>query len=78
MSSSFDAFGSRDTLTVNGQEIGIYKISALQEKGIGKVDHLPYSIRLLLESVLRNCDGKVVTEEDVKNLANYDLSLIHI
>ena len=72
MSSSFDAFGSRDTLTVNGQEIGIYKISALQEKGIGKVDHLPYSIRLLLESVLRNCDGKVVTEEDVKNLANYD------
>jgi len=72
MSSSFDAFGSRETITVNGQEIGIYKIAALQEKGIGKVDHLPYSIRLLLESVLRNCDNKVVTEEDVKNLANYD------
>ena len=43
-----------------------------RKKGIGKVDHLPYSIRLLLEAVLRNCDGKIVTEEDVKNLANYD------
>lgn len=74
MSSSFDAFGSRETISVNGQEIGIYKIAALQEKGIGKVDHLPYSIRLLLEAVLRNCDGKVVTEDDVKNLANYDAS----
>jgi aconitate hydratase len=72
MSSSFDPFGSRETISVNGQDIGIYKIAALQEKGIGKVDHLPYSIRLLLEAVLRNCDGKVVTEEDVKNLANYD------
>jgi len=72
MSSSFDAFGSRDTITVNGQEIGIFKIATLQEKGIGKVDHLPYSIKLLLEAVLRNCDGKIVTEEDVKNLANYD------
>lgn len=72
MSSSFDAFGSRETITVNGEEIGIYKISTLQEKGIGKVDHLPYSIKLLLEAVLRNCDGKTVTEEDVKNLANYD------
>lgn len=74
MSSSFDAFGSRETISVNGQEIGIYKIATLQEKGIGKVDHLPYSIRLLLEAVLRNCDGKVVTEDDVKNLANYDAS----
>ena len=72
MSSSFDAFGSRETITVNGQEIGIYKIATLQEKGIGKVDHLPYSIKLLLEAVLRNCDGKTVTEEDVKNLANYN------
>ena len=72
MSSSFDAFGSRETITVNGQEIGIYKIAKLQENGIGKVDHLPYSIKLLLEAVLRNCDGKIVTEEDVKNLANYD------
>ncbi len=72
MSSSFDAFGCRETITVNGQEIGIYKIATLQEKGVGQVDRLPYSIKLLLEAVLRNCDGKIVTEEDVKNLANYD------
>ncbi len=72
MSSSFDAFGCRETITVNGQEIGIYKIATLQEKGVGQVDRLPYSIKLLLEAVLRNCDGKIVTEDDVKNLANYD------
>ncbi|MEZ6120935.1 MAG: aconitate hydratase AcnA [Pirellulaceae bacterium] len=39
---------------------------------MGPVSKLPYSIRVLLEAVLRNCDGYVVTEEDVKNLANWN------
>lgn len=72
MSENFDTFGCRETMDVNGREIGFYSISALERQGIGKVDALPYSIRILLESVLRNCDGRIVTEEDVKNLANYD------
>ena len=72
MSSKTDAFGSRSTINVGGREIGIYQLSKLQEKGLGDITALPYSIRVLLESVLRNCDGRVVTEEDVKNLAAYD------
>lgn len=72
MSENFDTFGCRETMDVNGREIGFYSISALEKQGIGKVDALPYSIRILLESVLRNCDGRIVTQEDVKNLANYD------
>ena len=72
MSSKTDAFGSRSTINVGGREIGIYQLSKLQEKGLGDISALPYSIRVLLESVLRNCDGRVVTEEDVKNLAAYN------
>lgn len=48
----------------------IYKLSALKE--YGDIENLPYSIKILLESVLRNCDGRIVTEDDVKKLAAYD------
>jgi len=48
-----------------------YSLKKLEEAGHGKVSRLPVSIRVLLESVLRNCDGKRVTEEDVRNLAKY-------
>jgi aconitate hydratase len=70
--SSFNSFGARSTFKSGDKEIGIFKLSALQEQGLGQIDKLPYSIRVLLESVLRNCDGKTVTEEDVKNLAAWN------
>lgn len=66
MSNSFNA---RDTFETSAGPAGIYRLSKLEEAGLTKVDALPYSIRVLLESVLRNCDGYVVTEEDVKALA---------
>jgi aconitate hydratase len=72
MSTPSDPFNTRSTFTAAGKEIGIYRISGLQEQGIGNIDKLPFSIRVLLESVLRNCDGKVVSKEDVENLANYN------
>src|SRR5271154_5171905 len=51
---------------------GIYhSLPALEEAGIGKVSRLPVSIRIVLESVLRNCDGKKVAEKDVISLANW-------
>lgn len=49
-----------------------YSLPALEEKGIGKVRRLPVSIRIMLESLLRNCDGKRVKEEDVVKLANWN------
>ena len=48
-----------------------YSLSALEKAGIGKVSRLPMSIRIVLESVLRNCDGRKVTEEHVRQLANW-------
>ena len=65
-------FNARDIFNVNQQQIGIYRLSRLQDQGLGQIDRLPYSIRILLESVLRNYDGHSVTAEDVKHLAAYD------
>ncbi|MGH2592493.1 MAG: aconitate hydratase AcnA [Anaerolineae bacterium] len=44
----------------------------MEKSGVGQIDRLPFSIKVLLESVLRNCDGYVVTEQDVRTLANYN------
>src|ERR1700719_1385995 len=49
-----------------------YSLPALEEAGVGKVSRLPVSIRIVLESVLRNCDGKKVAERDVAVLANWN------
>ena len=49
-----------------------YSLPALEEAGIGKTSQLPVSIRIVLESVLRNCDGKKVAEKDVVALANWN------
>ncbi len=62
-------FSARDTFSTGSGSAGIYRLSKLEELGLTKVAELPYSIRVLLESVLRNCDGYVVTEADVKNVA---------
>ncbi len=48
-----------------------YSLPALEAAGIAKVSRLPVSIRLVLESVLRNCDGRKVTEDHVRQLANW-------
>ena len=49
-----------------------YSLPALEAAGVGNVSSLPVSIRIVLESLLRNLDGKKVTEADVKNLANWN------
>jgi len=55
-----------------GKEGFYYSLPALEEAGVGKISRLPVSIRIVLESVLRNCDGKKVTEKDVVALANWN------
>jgi aconitate hydratase len=69
----FDPFNARASITVEGETFGYYKLSTLAEKGVAPaLSKLPYSIRILLEAVLRNCDGFSVTEEDVRRLANWN------
>ena len=55
----------------NGRSGRFYSLPALEKAGVGPVSRLPVSIRLVLESVLRNCDGKKVTEHNVRALANW-------
>lgn len=68
----FDPFGARDTFETGRGPAGIYRLSRLASVGLGDVSRLPYSIRILLESVLRHCDGYIVTEEDVRSLARWN------
>ena len=56
----------------DGQTAYYYSLPALEEKGVAKISRLPISIRIVLESVLRNCDGKKVAWNDVVTLANWN------
>jgi aconitate hydratase len=68
---------SRNTLntlkefTISGKKAKFYSLPALEKSLGAKISRLPVSIRVVLESVLRNCDGKKVTEEHIKQLANW-------
>src|SRR6266550_5948173 len=55
-----------------GREAFFYSLPALEEQGVGKISRLPMSIRIVLESVLRNCDGQKVRRKDVETLANWN------
>ena len=56
----------------NGREGFLYSLPALEEQGIGTISRLPVSIRIVLESVLRNCDGKKVQRKDIEMLAKWN------
>ena len=57
--------------TGSGNDATYYSLPALKDLGVADVSRLPISIRIVLESLLRNLDGRKVTESDVKNLANW-------
>ncbi len=68
---SFDSQTLRSFDLGNGKEGNYYSLPALEKAGVGPISKLPVSIRLVLESVLRNCDGKRVSEAAVRALANW-------
>ncbi|HLX70714.1 MAG TPA: hypothetical protein VKV04_13890, partial [Verrucomicrobiae bacterium] len=55
----------------NGKQGSFHSLPQLEKSGVGPVSKLPVSIRIVLESVLRNCDGKKVSEASVRELANW-------
>ncbi len=67
----FDPFHARDLFESGDGPMTIFRLSRLEEAGLGSISQMPFSIRVLLESVLRNCDGFQVTEADVRNLAGW-------
>ncbi len=64
-----NSFGSRSTLQVANDNFEIYRLDAINE---GHVQRLPYSLKILLENLLRHEDGRDVTREDILALANWD------
>ncbi len=59
------------TITVGRKKLKIFKISWLEAQGLTNISKLPYSIRVLVENMLRNCDNYLVTEDDVKAIASW-------
>src|SRR5512134_2802877 len=64
-------FNALQDFTIGAKKGRLYSLPALEKAGLGKISRLPVSIRIVLESVLRNCDGVKVTEEHVRQLANW-------
>src|SRR5208337_4855203 len=66
-----NSFNSRSTLRVGGHDYEIYRIDALDKQGIS-TKHLPFSLRILLENLLRTEDGQNVNKEDIRALAAWN------
>ncbi len=67
----FDSFSTRSTLKVGNQSYEIYRLDLLEMAGIKDVARLPVSIRILLENLLRNEDGRLVNKGDIEALARW-------
>src|SRR6478609_4910239 len=70
---SLDSFASRATLDVAGKSYTIYRLDALSRASKGNSDKLPFSLKILLENLLRNEDGAFVKRADVEAMANWDV-----
>src|SRR6267154_2558308 len=68
---TMNSFNSRSTLKVGSKEYEIYRIDALDKQGVS-TKHLPFSLRILLENLLRTEDGRNVTKEEVRALAAWN------
>jgi aconitate hydratase len=64
-----DLFKARDTLNVGNQQYIIYRLDALEKVGLVQLSKLPFSIRVMLEAALRQCNDREITQADVKNIA---------
>lgn len=69
---SLDSFQTRSTLKVDNEEYEIFRLDALTRHGFKKIHELPYSLKILLENLLRCEDGKSVTKKDIEVLAQWD------
>jgi aconitate hydratase len=68
---SRDSFQARAILKTSYGDHIIYRLDRLEEEGFTRLDRLPFSIRIMLESLLRQCNGREITRQDVVNLAGW-------
>src|ERR1700680_288825 len=69
---SKNSFGTRETLHVDGKPYEIFRLSALEKKGVGHAAKLPFSLQVLLENLLRQEDGRFVRPGDIEALAGWN------
>ena len=67
-----DTFGTKSSFRVADRSCGYFSLQALEQAGIGQVGRLPFSLKILLENLLRNEDGVAVTRRDIEALANWE------
>lgn len=67
-----DQFNAKETLDINGETYSYIRLAALAESGMGDISKMPYSIRVLLEAMIRNHDEFIVTSDHIKALAAYN------
>ena len=67
-----DPFGARDVFETGNGVATLYRLTRLEDAGLVRLEALPYALRVLLESLVRHCDGVAVTPEDVKHLAGWN------
>src|ERR1700759_3934960 len=70
-----NSFGSKSTLQVGNKSYEIFRLNALEAKGLS-LGRLPYSLRVLLENLLRQEDGKTVTADDIEFLATWEAKAV--
>ena len=64
-------FGARDILQTSHGKYTFYRLDQLERDGLTQLSRLPFSIRIMLEAVMRQCNGKEITQQDVRNLAGW-------
>jgi aconitate hydratase len=69
--SAANSFSTRDTLNVGAQSFEIHRLEKVEEQGLGSLAHLPFSLRILLENLLRFEDGRFVHAEDIRSLVRW-------
>src|SRR3954452_5836959 len=68
-----DSFGTRTALSTGAGAVTIYGVIALEKRGSPNIPRLPYSLKILLENLMRNEDGRFVKQADIDALANWDV-----
>jgi aconitate hydratase len=75
--SAANSFNARDKLNVGAQVFEIYRLEKLEQQGLGSIGHLPFSLRILLENLLRSEDGRFVHADHVRALAKWTPNATH-
>src|SRR5882672_7012893 len=71
MTTALNSFGARQTLAISGKTYGYYSLAQAQKRGLANLDRLPFSLKILLENLLRFEDGRTVTKADIEALGSW-------